>query len=60
VAEAVEQDRIGVVLLVEDVWAAPLARVARGVGGYIAGGERIPVRRLQTLVSADATPEMDP
>lgn len=59
VAEAVEDGRIGVVLLVEDMWAAPLAHVARGVGGYIAGGERIPVRRLQPIVFSDATSRMD-
>jgi hypothetical protein len=59
VAEAVEDGRIGVVLLVEDMWAAPLARVARGVGGYIAGGERIPVRRLRPVTFSDATSRMD-
>jgi hypothetical protein len=51
IAEAVEFGQLGVVLVVEDLWAAPLAATARGVGGYVAGGERIPMEHLQSILT---------
>lgn len=52
IGEAVEEGCIGVVLVVDDVWATPIARAARAVGGYVAGGERIPLNRVQAMLSA--------
>lgn len=50
VAEAVPAGSLGVVVVVEDVWARPLAEAARAVGGHVAGGERIPPARLRAVL----------
>jgi hypothetical protein len=45
----------GIVVVTEDRWAEPLSRAARGVGGRIAAGERIPgSRRLGASQSASS------
>ena len=36
----------GLVIVTEDRWAEPLSLAARGAGGRIVGGERIPPRRV--------------
>jgi len=58
VASEIPPDLIGVILVIEDRWAAPLAATARRLGGYVAGGDRIPSDRLplelQTLGVEDA------
>jgi hypothetical protein len=58
VAGAVEVGQLGVVIVLEDVWATPLAATARAVGGYVAGGERIPVGRLRTISSPERTSQV--
>jgi Family of unknown function (DUF6325) len=47
------QDMAGVLLLVEDSWAEPLAVAAREAGGRLLAGERIPRTRLVTTALAD-------
>jgi hypothetical protein len=42
----------GLVLVAEDRWAAPLAEAARGVGGRIAAGERIPAHRVDRALAS--------
>lgn len=49
-AEAVPVGSVGVVLVIEDSWAGPLAEAARRAGGQLAGGERIPSGRLGAVV----------
>jgi hypothetical protein len=58
VAGAVEIGQLGVVIVLEDIWATPLATTARAVGGYVAGGERIPVGRLRTISSPQWTSQV--
>jgi hypothetical protein len=38
---------VGLVVVVEDRWAAPLSTAARRAGGEIIAGERIPMRRVE-------------
>ena len=40
----------GLVLVVEDRWAEPMSVAARAAGGQIIGGERIPARRIESLL----------
>jgi hypothetical protein len=40
----------GLVLVVEDRWAEPMSVAARAAGGQIVGGERIPARRIESLL----------
>jgi hypothetical protein len=47
-----EPDTAGILLLVEDSWAEPLARAARSAGGHFVGGERIPRERLSLVLPA--------
>ncbi|WP_040493208.1 DUF6325 family protein [Ilumatobacter nonamiensis] len=46
IAVALPARSLAVVVVVEDEWAQPLASAVRAVGGYVAGGERIPAARL--------------
>jgi Family of unknown function (DUF6325) len=57
-ASAVRQGEVGLVLVAEDRWAEQLSLAARGVGGRIVAGERIPAPRVEAAV-ADA-PDPDP
>ena len=41
----------GIVLVTEDRWAESLSVAARGVGGRILGGERIPASRVETVLT---------
>jgi hypothetical protein len=41
----------GLVIVVEDTWAAPLAAAARDVGGRIVAGERIPAHRVEVAIA---------
>jgi hypothetical protein len=56
---ALEPATIGLVLLTEDRWALPLAAAARGVGGRIIAGERIPASRIDAVV-VSGTPDVSP
>lgn len=49
IARAVPPASLGVVVVVEDEWARPLAEAARSAGGHVGGGERIPPGRLQAV-----------
>jgi hypothetical protein len=49
-AEVVPIGSVGVVIVIEDRWATPLADAARRAGGQLAGGERIPPGRLDAIV----------
>jgi hypothetical protein len=49
-AEAVPVGSVGVVVVLEDSWARPLADAIRLAGGHLAGGERIPPGRLSAIV----------
>jgi hypothetical protein len=40
----------GLVLVIEDRWAEPLSVAARAAGGQIVGGDRIPARRIESLL----------
>lgn len=51
-ALALHPGTTGVVLVVEDRWAAPLAAAARSVGGRLAAGERIPSQRVERAFAA--------
>jgi hypothetical protein len=50
IGEAVPSGSLAVVVVVEDEWARPLADAARAAGGHVAGGERIPPARLQSVL----------
>jgi hypothetical protein len=50
IALAVPEGNFGVVVVAEDTWAGPLALAARNVGGYVAGGERIPRDRIAAIL----------
>jgi hypothetical protein len=50
IGEAVPSGSVGVVVVVEDEWARPLADAARAAGGHVAGGERIPPARLRSVL----------
>lgn len=41
---------VGLVVVVEDRWAAPLSTAARRAGGRIVAGERIPMRRVESAL----------
>jgi Family of unknown function (DUF6325) len=47
---ALKTGSAGLVLVVEDRWAEPLSSAARAAGGQIVGGERIPARRIESLM----------
>jgi hypothetical protein len=53
-AEALENDTRGVLLLYENLWAAPFAAALRGAGGQLVASGRIP---LQEII--DALDELD-
>lgn len=53
-AEALENDTRGVLLLYENVWAAPFASALRGAGGQLVASGRIPVQDI-----IDALDELD-
>jgi hypothetical protein len=55
-AEAVPVGSIGVVIVIEDRWAAAWAESARRAGGQVAGGERIPPGRLEAIVPSRQHP----
>jgi Family of unknown function (DUF6325) len=50
-SSAVRAGEVGLVLVAEDRWAERLSTAARGVGGRIVGGERIPAPRVEAAVS---------
>lgn len=50
IADALPLGTLGLVVVVEDEWAKPLADAARSVGGHVAGGERIPPARLGAVL----------
>ncbi|HEX5946813.1 MAG TPA: DUF6325 family protein [Acidimicrobiales bacterium] len=51
----------GLVVLIESRWAEPLSEAARGVGGHVVGGERIPPRWVaDALVRRRAGDEPEP
>ena len=60
-ASAVRQGEVGLVLVAEDRWAEQLSLAARGVGGRIVAGERIPAPRVEAAVAdlPDADPPAD-
>ena len=51
IADVVPVGLVGVVLVIEDSWAGPLAAAARRAGGQLAGGERIRPGNLDAVVS---------
>ena len=53
---ALEPGTAGLVVLTEDRWAAPLSEAARGVGGRIVAGERIPRGRIVAPLAERARP----
>jgi len=48
---AIRPGTVGVVLVTEDRWAQPLSSAARGAGGQIIAGERIPASRVQLALA---------
>jgi hypothetical protein len=54
-AEVVPVGSVGVVIVIEDSWARPLADAARRAGGQLAGGERIPPGRLGAIIQSTTT-----
>jgi Family of unknown function (DUF6325) len=60
-ASAVRPGEVGLVLVAEDRWAEQLSTAARGVGGRIVAGERIPAPRVEAAVTdADKVLDRDP
>jgi hypothetical protein len=60
-AGAVRPGEVGLVLVAEDRWAEQLSTAARGVGGRIVAGERIPAPRVEAAVADTSdNPEPDP
>jgi Family of unknown function (DUF6325) len=59
-ASAVRRGEVGLVLVAEDRWAEQLSTAARGVGGRIVAGERIPAPRVEAAVTdVPVDPERD-
>ena len=50
IAEAVPPGELGLVLMMEDRWAVPLAEAAERAGGRFLAGERIPPARLAAIL----------
>jgi hypothetical protein len=50
-SSAVRPGEVGMVLVAEDRWAEQLSTAARGVGGRIVAGERIPALRVEAAVA---------
>jgi hypothetical protein len=50
-ALAVQPDSVGLVVVTEDRWAQPLSTAARGAGGRIVAGDRIPARRVEAMLA---------
>lgn len=50
-ALAVEPGTVGLVVVTEDRWARPLSAAARGAGGRIVAGDRIPAQRVETTLA---------
>jgi hypothetical protein len=48
---AVPGGAVGVVVVTEDRWAAPLSEAARSAGGRIVAGDRIPQRRVEAALA---------
>jgi hypothetical protein len=48
---AVPRGEIGVVVVTEDRWAAPLSAAAEQAGGRIVAGDRIPARRIEAALT---------
>jgi hypothetical protein len=60
-SSAVRPGEVGLVLVAEDRWAEQLSTAARGVGGRIVAGERIPSARVEAAVTdVPEDPERDP
>jgi len=59
-ASAVRLGEVGLILVAEDRWAEQLSTAARGVGGRIVAGERIPAPRVEAAVAdVPVDPERD-
>jgi hypothetical protein len=50
-AMALPADSVGVIVVTEDRWAAPLSQAVRQAGGHIVAGDRIPPRRVRDLLA---------
>jgi Family of unknown function (DUF6325) len=50
VSQSLPSATAGLVLVVEDRWAASLSRAARSAGGEIIAGERIPAARVEAVM----------
>lgn len=50
-SRALRPGTTGVVVVVEDRWAAPLSAAARSAGGQIVAGDRIPSRRVEAALA---------
>jgi hypothetical protein len=48
---ALRSGSVGVILVTEDRWAAPLSAAAQRAGGQIIAGERIPASRVETALA---------
>jgi hypothetical protein len=46
-----ERGSVGVILVTEDRWAAPLSAAAQQAGGQIVAGERIPAARVDSALA---------
>jgi hypothetical protein len=50
-ALALPPGTVGVIVVTEDRWAEPLSAAARLAGGRIVAGDRIPARRVETVLA---------
>lgn len=51
VAEELFEDSCAAVILIEDLWAAPLADAVEAAGGFLVGGARIPKDLVDAAVA---------
>jgi hypothetical protein len=56
-SRALPPGTVGIVLVTEDRWAAPLSAAARRAGGLIVAGERIPPSRVEEVLADSAEEE---
>jgi hypothetical protein len=56
-SRALPPGTVGIVLVTEDRWAAPLSAAARRAGGLIVAGERIPPSRVEEVLADSAEDE---
>jgi Family of unknown function (DUF6325) len=56
-ARAVRAGEAGLVLVAEDRWAERLSAAARGVGGRVVAGERIPSPRIEAALADPPAPD---